>query len=157
MAAPIYQPMGDQESMSSFCESAISCSDGREDQWGCTVEEKTVETNEKAVSGIFDSFLFQGFLVYCLCIYFGRISEGFRTIWINIDVIFNLFICMIKCFAYIVILFMTGVIILGAISNEEKEIDVLKVMALVSFFDFLERRYDDEEERDERQFHWRRR
>tara|TARA_Y100001958_G_C20777134_1_gene250371 strand:+ start:127 stop:285 length:159 start_codon:yes stop_codon:yes gene_type:complete len=52
---------------------------------------------------------------------------------------------------------MTGVIILGAISNEEKEIDVLKVMALVSFFDFLERRYDDEEERDERQFHWRRR
>ena len=156
MAVPTYQPMGDQESMASFCESVLVALHG-EGQWQCTVEEKNVEKNENGGSGIFDSILFQGFLVYCICIYFSRISEGFHTIWRNIDIIFNIFICIIKCFAYIVILFMTGVIILGAVSNEEKEIDVLKVMVLVSFFDFIDRRGNDEEGQDEGRVRWRRR
>ena len=114
------------------------------------------KSNEVHISEFFGSVIFQGLLVYCSCIYYKRIMDGFYFIEDNFDIIINLFICIVKCFAYIIILFMTIIIILGAITNEDKEIDVLKVMFIISFLDFLDRRNEGGDE-DEEYLRWRRR
>tara|TARA_B100000686_G_scaffold346368_1_gene432901 strand:+ start:4614 stop:5012 length:399 start_codon:yes stop_codon:yes gene_type:complete len=106
----------------------------------CEMHANNSNVNES--SNFFGGIIFQGLLVYCIYIYYYRILDAGRMIWNNIEITFTIFIHVLKCLVYIIILILSLHTIIGATSNDEEEIDVLKLMGLVSFLDFLDRRID---------------
>ena len=85
----------------------------------------------------FDSILFQGLVAYCSCIFCDRLKKGYMFILENIRIIIETITCIFMCFLYSVTLFATISMIFIAIEDKDKEIEVLKIMALISFIDYI--------------------
>tara|TARA_B100000902_G_C26979633_1_gene749613 strand:+ start:129 stop:584 length:456 start_codon:yes stop_codon:yes gene_type:complete len=106
------------------------------------------------------SIFFQGLSVYCSCIYYKRIIDGFRYVRDNIEIIFEIVWNIVKCIIYIFLLALTMGAIFQAIGDKEKEMTLLKIMASVSFFDYIDGREGDdvnEDNEEENYRRWRRR
>ena len=55
----------------------------------------------------------------------------------NFRIIIETITCIFMCFLYSVTLFATISMIFIAIEDKDKEIEVLKIMALISFIDYI--------------------
>ena len=88
-------------------------------------------------NSFFDSILFQGLVAYCSCIFYDRLKKGYMFILENFRIIIETITCIFMCFLYSVTLFATISMIFIAIEDKDKEIEVLKIMALISFIDYI--------------------
>ena len=64
-------------------------------------------------------------------------KKGYMFILENFRIIIETITCIFMCFLYSVTLFATISMIFIAIEDKDKEIEVLKIMALISFIDYI--------------------
>jgi len=96
-----------------------------------------LEPQEESRNSFFNSILFQGLVAYCSCIYYDRLRKGFTFIVENSRILIELISCILMCCMYSVILFSTVSMIFTAVEDRDKEIEVLKIMGLISFIDYF--------------------
>ena len=96
-----------------------------------------LEPQEESSNSFFNSILFQGLVAYCSCIYYDRLRKGFTFIVENSRIMIELISCILMCCMYSVILFSTVSMIFTAVEDRDKEIEVLKIMGLISFIDYF--------------------
>jgi len=129
----------------------------------CGIIDKNREIKKEAKDQFLSSLFFQGIFVYCSCIYYRRILDGFRFIRDNIDIIFRIWCIIMKCIAYLFLLALTIGIVITAMGDTEKQEPVLKILGFVSFLDYIDGRMGEregeevEEDEEEAYQRWRRR
>tara|TARA_B100000029_G_scaffold508419_1_gene595241 strand:- start:749 stop:1384 length:636 start_codon:yes stop_codon:yes gene_type:complete len=96
-----------------------------------------LEPQEESRDSFFNSILFQGLVAYCSCIYYDRLRKGFTFIVENSRILVELISCILMCCMYSVILISTVSMIFTAVEDRDKEIEVLKIMGLISFIDYF--------------------
>lgn len=96
-----------------------------------------LEHHEESRSSFFDSILFQGLIAYCSCIFYDRLKKGITFVIDNLRILIDLSTCILMCCMYCVILFSTVSMVFTAVEDRDKEIEVLKVMGLISFIDYF--------------------
>ena len=88
-------------------------------------------------NSFFNSILFQGLVSYCSCIYYDRLKKGGTFILENSRILIELIGCILMCCMYSVILLSTVSMIFTAVEDRDQEIEVLKIMGLISFIDYF--------------------
>ncbi|MBI52257.1 MAG: hypothetical protein CL779_03455 [Chloroflexi bacterium] len=96
-----------------------------------------LEHHEESRSSFFDSILFQGLIAYCSCIFYDRLKKGITFVIDNLRILIDLSTCILMCCMYCVLLFSTVSMVFTAVEDRDKEIEVLKVMGLISFIDYF--------------------